>query len=59
VRDVAGANGSPCDTVTPVNVLDPYFYRGSCARCTPEAAPVGRRFCLQRALWRLRRSICD
>src|SRR5215831_8728695 len=26
VRDVAGANGLPCDTVTPVNVLDPYFY---------------------------------
>lgn len=28
VRDVAGANGLPCDTVTSVTVLDPYFYRG-------------------------------
>jgi hypothetical protein len=28
VRDVAGANGLPCDAVTAVSVLDPYFYRG-------------------------------
>jgi hypothetical protein len=26
VREVAGANGLPCDSVTPVSVLDPYFY---------------------------------
>jgi len=26
IREVAGANGLPVDTVTPVRVLDPYFY---------------------------------
>ena len=26
VREVAGTNSLPIDTVTPVRVLDPYFY---------------------------------
>jgi hypothetical protein len=28
IRKVAGLNGLPVDTVTPVRVLDPYFYVG-------------------------------
>jgi hypothetical protein len=27
IRDVAGRNGLPLDRITPVSVLDPYFYR--------------------------------
>jgi hypothetical protein len=27
IREVAAANGLPVDSVTPVSVLDPYFYR--------------------------------
>lgn len=28
VREAAGGNDLPIDTITPVSVLDPYFYRG-------------------------------
>ena len=27
IRSTAAANGLPVDTITPVSVLDPYFYR--------------------------------
>jgi hypothetical protein len=27
IRDVAGKNNLPVDRITPVSVLDPYFYR--------------------------------
>ena len=29
IRQSAEANGLPVDAVTPVSVLDPYFYRGA------------------------------
>jgi hypothetical protein len=28
IRETAQANNLPVDTITPVSVLDPYFYRG-------------------------------
>lgn len=28
IREVAGKNNQPVGTITPVRVLDPYFYRG-------------------------------
>ncbi|MEP6633001.1 MAG: DUF4242 domain-containing protein [Luteimonas sp.] len=28
IREAATANGLPVDSITEVNVLDPYFYRG-------------------------------
>ena len=28
IREAARANGLPADRITPVSVLDPYFYRG-------------------------------
>ncbi len=28
IRDVAGMNDLPVNNITPVSVLDPYFYRG-------------------------------
>ncbi|HTU81360.1 MAG TPA: DUF4242 domain-containing protein [Candidatus Acidoferrales bacterium] len=28
IRDAAAQNGLPVDSITPVSVLDPYFYQG-------------------------------